>query len=97
MGGALDKVTDVIGDVTGAVMDILGVTPETPQAPEGPTEIETGQIASNGATKTFSEEEEASRRKAVRKKRLGTKKLQIPLEKTGTSGLAAPTSTGIKV
>lgn len=93
MGG----IGDMFSDVTKAIsLGLIDLKPDKPDIPEPPTEVPTGAIAGEAGGKTFSEEEEESRRKAVRKKRLGTKALQIPLEKTST-GVATPPSTGIKV
>lgn len=89
MGGALGK-------VIGGALDIFGLQPDTPTTPEAPEAIETGAIAEEGGGETFTDEESENRRKAVRKKRLGTKALQIPLEKTAT-GAATTTNLGIKV
>lgn len=72
-------------------------TDEPDVAPPAPDYVvpERGPGQEGGGAE-FSEEEADARRKAVRRKRLGTKALQIPLEKS-TAGLAAPTSTGLKV
>ena len=85
-----------IGDIVGKGLDILGLGADTPDIPAPPTAIETGAIAAEGGGEVFTEEESEGRRKAVRKKRLGTKALQIPLEKTST-GVATTTNLGIKV
>ena len=85
-----------VGDLVGKVLDVVGLGVDTPDVPEAPTAIETGAIAAEGEGKVFTEDESENRRKAVRKKRLGTKALQIPLEKTST-GVATTTNLGIKV
>lgn len=98
MGGPLKTITNLVSDVVKvSTLGLVDLAPDAPDVPAAPTtEVETGAIAGEGGGKTFDEGEEESRRKAVRKKRLGTKQLQIPLEKT-TTGIATTTSTGIKV
>ena len=96
MGGGIGKVLKAVstGGLSLLAEDIL--TPDAPDASSAPTETPTGAIAKEGEGKTFDESEAESRRKAVRRKRLGTKALQIPLEKTST-GVATSAGTGIKV
>ena len=93
-GGITDILSKVVEVGTLGLVDLTPDEPDVPLAP--PTQAETGQIAGEGTGKTFDESESESRRKAVRKKSLGTRALQIPLEKTST-GLATSTATGIKV
>ena len=94
MGGGIGKILAAVS--TGGlslIPDLLGV--DSPNVP-GVSDIATGQRAKEGTGSTFDETESDARRKSVRKNRLGTNALQIPLEKTST-GAATSTATGIKV
>jgi hypothetical protein len=101
----------LLEDVGGSVAKIFGMAPkDLGPAPELDTNL--SELASDMAAtpeqagQTLGDTAEADeKRKTVRKKRLGAKKLQIPLEATSgggqqttaSTGVAASTGTGLQI